>query len=59
MSILIAYATRYGCAEKFAKMLAEKLTGEVDLCNLVNDKQIDPASYDTVIVGGSMYMGRI
>ena len=59
MATLIAYATRYGCAEKCAEMLAEKLTDKVDLCDLKKDKKIDPASYDTVIVGGSMYMGRI
>jgi len=59
MSVLIAYATRYGCAEKCAKMLAEKLTDTTDLCDLAKDKKIDPAAYDTVIVGGSMYMGRI
>lgn len=59
MSTLIAYATRYGCAEKCAKMLAEKLKDKADLCDLTKNKEIDPASYDTVIVGGSMYMGRI
>lgn len=59
MSTLIAYATRYGCAEKCAKMLVEKLEDTVDLCDLKKDNKVDPASYDTVIVGGSMYMGRI
>ena len=59
MSVLIAYATKYGCAEKCAKMLSEKITDKVDLCDLSKNKKVDPAPYDTVIVGGSMYMGRI
>ena len=59
MSVLIAYATRYGCAEKFAQMLAEKLSDKADLCDLSKDKKVNPADYDTIIVGGSMYMGRI
>lgn len=59
MSVLIAYATRYGFAEKCAQMLAEKITDKADLCDLAKDKKVDPAPYDTVIVGGSMYMGRI
>jgi len=59
MSILIAYATQYGCAEKCAEMLAEKLEDTVDLCNLKKDKKVDPAPYDAIIVGGSIYMGRI
>jgi menaquinone-dependent protoporphyrinogen oxidase len=59
MSTLIVYATRYGFAEKCANMLAEKLTEKVDLCDLKKNKKANPADYDTVIVGGSMYMGRI
>ena len=59
MSVLIAYATKYGCAEKCARMLAEKLNDKADLCDLKKDKKADPAAYDTVIVGGSMYMGRV
>jgi len=59
MATLIAYATRYGCTEKCAKMLAERLKGTVDICDLKKGKDVDPAAYDTVIVGGSMYMGRI
>lgn len=58
MPTLIAYATKYGCTEKCAKMLAEKLTDEVTLCNLREGKA-DPAAFDAVIVGGPYYMGRM
>jgi len=58
METLIAYATRYGCVEKCAKMLAEKLDGKVTLVNLQKTR-VDPASYGRVIVGGSIYIGKI
>ena len=59
MKTLIAYGTKYGCAEKRAKSLSEKLNGEVDLCNLKNGKAIELTEYDTVIIGGSIYAGQI
>lgn len=59
MNTLIAYATKYGCVEKCASILSEKLTGEVDLYNLKEIKNIDISKYDKVIIGGSIYMGKI
>lgn len=59
MPTLIAYATRYGCAEKCARMLSEKIKGETTLCDLSKEKNVDLTPYDAVILGGSMYMGRI
>jgi menaquinone-dependent protoporphyrinogen oxidase len=58
MPTLIVYATKYGCTEKCANMLAEKLKDEVTLCNLLEGKA-DPAAFDAVIVGGPYYMGRM
>ncbi|NLY38245.1 MAG: hypothetical protein GX044_02975 [Firmicutes bacterium] len=58
METLIAYSTRYGCVEKCAKMLAEKLDGKVTLVNLLK-MRVDPAPYERVIVGGSIYIGKI
>lgn len=58
MSTLIAYASKYGftkaCAERLAKQLGEK----VDMMDL-NSQRPDLALYDKVIVGGSIYAGRI
>ncbi|AKL97262.1 flavodoxin [Clostridium aceticum] len=59
MKVLILYATKHGATEKCAKILAGKLRGEVDLCNLKAMKSIDFAQYQKVIIGGSVYMGKI
>ncbi len=59
MKVLIAYGTKYGCTEKCAKLLAEKTSGEVRLCNLKETKKIQLSQYDKIIIGGSMYGGRI
>lgn len=59
MKTLIVYATKYGSTEKCAKKLTEKLTGEVDLCNLAVLVTNDLQHYDKVIIGGSIYAGRI
>lgn len=59
MNTLIAYATKYGCTEKCAGILAEKLIGKVDLCDLRKETDIDLSKYDKVIVGGSVYVGKV
>ncbi len=59
MNTLLAYATKYGCTEKCATILSEKLTGKVDLCNLKEVKDVDLTQYDKVIIGGSIYIGKI
>lgn len=57
--VLIAYATKHGCAEECAKILSGKMNTETDLWNLKEKKSIDFDAYDKVIVGGSIYAGRI
>ena len=59
MNTLIVYATKHGAAEKCSKILLEKLGGKVDLCNLKQIQEIDLSKYNKVIVGGSIYAGRI
>lgn len=59
MKTLIIYATRYGSAESCAKMLSEKLTGNVDLHNLKEGQHVDLSQYEKVIIGGSIYVGKI
>ncbi len=59
MKTIVVYATRYGCTEKCAGKLAEKLGGEVDLCNLKRDRVVDLSAYDRVVIGGPIYMGKI
>lgn len=59
MSILIAYATNHGCAEKCAEILNGKLSEKADLCNLKKGNAPDLSKYDKVIIGGSIYAGKI
>lgn len=59
MNTLIAYATKYGSAEKCAKILSKHLEGTVNLHNLKTDNDIDLSKYDKVIIGSSIYVGQI
>lgn len=58
MSTLIAYASKYGFTENCAKTLSSKLDGRVDVVNL-DIKRPNLEAYDTVIIGGSVYVGKI
>lgn len=55
---LIAYSSTYGAAADCAQQLAQRLGAETDVVDLAN-AQPDPAPYDRVIIGGSIYMGQI
>lgn len=57
--ILIAYASKYGCTEECAICLADQLNDEAELLNLKERKPIDLNAYDKIIIGGSIYAGRI
>lgn len=59
MNTLIVYGTKYGCAEKCANLLAQKLSGKIDIKNLKNTGELDLSQYDSIIIGGSIYVGRI
>jgi len=59
MKTLIAYATKHGTTEKCALMLTGKLKGTVETCNLMKNAAPNPAEYDRIIIGGSIYAGRI
>lgn len=59
MNTIIIYATKYGCAEKAARLLRAGLDGEVSLVNVMKEAvpALDP--YDCVVLGGSIYMGKM
>lgn len=59
MNTLIVYATKHGCAEKCAGMLAQKLGGKIEVQNLKNMNALNLSQYDSIIIGGSIYAGRI
>lgn len=59
METLILYATRYGSVRETAEMIAQGLSGGAALHDL---KQADVPpldAYGAVILGGSIYIGRI
>lgn len=58
MSILIAYATKYGFTKACAEMLAKKFDEKIDICDLSSNRP-NLSQYDKVIIGGSIYAGRI
>lgn len=58
MSTCIVYATKYGFTKTCAEILAKKLDGETDIYDLSNH-QPDLSKYDKVIIGGSIYAGKI
>ena len=63
MSILVVYATQYGCTEKCANTLSENLRDDdnstVSVVNLRNKQKIALSDYDTVIIGGPITAGKI
>lgn len=59
MKNVIIYATKYGCAEQAAIRIKKELPGETDLINIMKDTVPSLQSYDTVILGGSVYVGRV
>ena len=58
MRALIVYGTKYGCTEKCVDILKSYLDIEVDVFNAKSNK-IRLEKYDVVIIGGSVYMGKI
>lgn len=58
MKNLIVYATKHGTVKKCAEILKAKLNGETVLAN-VKEALPDLKDFDTVILGGSIYIGKI
>lgn len=59
MKYIIIYASRHGCTEKAAKLLQEKLTEGTRAVNIEMEKVPDLSSFDTVILGGPVYIGKM
>lgn len=59
MNTLIVFASKYGCTEKCTELLSKELKDNSDIINLKNSKDIDISKYDKVIIGGSIYIGKI
>jgi len=59
MKTLIAYRSKYGTTASVAHQVAERVGGNVTVCDLAASPVRDVASYDTVLIGGSIHAGRI
>jgi len=59
MRTLIAYRTKYGTAAACARTLAEKIGGDTDLADLADARDVSLREYDVVIIGGSIYAGKL
>lgn len=59
MKTLIVFSTKYGATEKCAELVKKGLNHEVNLANLRNSKSVNLKEYDNVIIGGSVYVGKI
>jgi menaquinone-dependent protoporphyrinogen oxidase len=60
MSTIVIYMSKHGCAEKAARIIAEHLPGkDASIIDLKTKAGIDLERYDTVIIGGSIYLGSL
>lgn len=59
MKSIIIYSTKYGSAEKASELLKENMVGEVELVNIMKQTVPDIKGYNNVILGGSVYVGKI
>jgi menaquinone-dependent protoporphyrinogen oxidase len=58
MKTLILYATKYGAAREIAQRMAKKLNGAA-VYDLKQKDMPDPAGFDYVVIGSSVYVGMI
>ncbi|MFZ7133943.1 MAG: flavodoxin domain-containing protein [Eubacteriales bacterium] len=59
MNTIIIYATKHGTVHQCASQLSKAISGKVDLYRINKDNFPDLSQYDAVIIGGSIYAGRI
>lgn len=59
MKTLIVYATKHGGTKECVRLLANKLIGSIEQCNLKCESIPDLQQYDQLIIGGSIYVGKI
>jgi menaquinone-dependent protoporphyrinogen oxidase len=56
---LVAYRSRYGTTEACAKQVAERLHAQAVVVDLARGKPPAVGGFDVVLVGGSIYGGKI
>ena len=59
MKTLIAYRTKYGTTAACARVLLAKIGGDTVLADLADARDVNVRDYDVVVVGGSIYGGKV
>ncbi len=59
MKALVLYASKYGAAEKCAEAFKAAIGDEADCMKLKKHAEVNIDHYDAVILGGSIYMGKV
>ncbi|HEY5590939.1 MAG TPA: flavodoxin domain-containing protein [Paludibacter sp.] len=59
MKTMILFASTYGYTQECATKLANDLEDDVRLVNINKDKIPSLDAFDTILIGGSIYMGQI
>ncbi|MFB6468483.1 flavodoxin domain-containing protein [Cytobacillus sp. Hz8] len=59
MKAIIIYATKHGAVEKVSLILKERLGWEIPTIDITKEEAPSLEGYDTVIIGGSIYIGNV
>ena len=59
MKKLIVFATRHGSVRNAVDILKEAAGSDTVVADLQRDSVPDPTDFDSVMIGGSIYMGKI
>ena len=59
MSVLIVYRSKYGCTERCCGELARQIGGGPVIVNLASRRIPDIRGFDVVLIGGSIYGGKV
>jgi len=59
MKSIIIYATRYGSAGEIARRIQKELEDDCTLVNIMTDNVPPLDTFDIVILGGSIYIGKV
>lgn len=59
MKAVIIYSSQYGCTEKAVKLLQQKIQHGIKAVNVAREKAPDLSRFDTVILGGPIYIGKM
>jgi menaquinone-dependent protoporphyrinogen oxidase len=59
MSVLIVYRSKYGYTESCCRQLARSIRAESVIVNLASRRVPSPRNFNAVLVGGSIYGGKI